>query len=45
MWSSHVHVLKPLMDQSGMKKATSIQWIDVQQAAFALTTYPDHNIH
>jgi hypothetical protein len=28
-----------------MKKATSIQWIDVQQAAFALTTYPDHNIH
>jgi hypothetical protein len=31
MWPSHAHVLKPLTDQSGLKKKTPIKWTDEMQ--------------
>jgi hypothetical protein len=34
MWPSCAHVLKPLTDQSGLKKKTPIQWTDEMQQAF-----------
>jgi hypothetical protein len=53
MWPSRAHVLKPLTDQSGLKKKTSIIWTDEMQQTFdkmrllmaanALAAYPDHN--
>jgi hypothetical protein len=53
MWLSRAHVLKPLTDQSSLKKKTSIKWTDEMQQAFdkmhllmaadALAAYPDHN--
>ncbi len=53
MWLSCAHVIKPLTDQSGMKKKTPIKWTDEMQEAFdkmhllmandALAAYPDHN--
>jgi hypothetical protein len=53
MWPSRAHVLKPLTDQSSLKKKTPIKWIDEMQQAFdkmcllmaanALAAYPDHN--
>jgi hypothetical protein len=53
MWPSHAHALKPLTDQSGLKKKTPIKWTDEMQHAFdkmhllmdadALAAYPDHN--
>jgi hypothetical protein len=53
MWPSCAHVLKPLTDQSGLKKKTPIKWTDKMQQAFdkmhllmaadALAAYPDHN--
>ncbi len=55
MWPSHAHILKPLTDQSGLKKKAPIKWTDeIMQKAFdkmcllmaadALAAYPDHNI-
>jgi hypothetical protein len=53
MWPSHEHILKPLTDQSGLKKNASNKWTDEMQHAFdkmrllmaanALAAYPDHN--
>ncbi len=53
MWPSHAHILKPLTDQSGLKKRAPIEWTDEMQKAFdkmcllmaadALAAYPDHN--
>ena len=53
MWPSRAHVLKPLTDQSGLKKKTPLNWTDEMQTAFdkmrylmaadALAAYPDHN--
>jgi hypothetical protein len=53
MWLSRAHVLKPLTDQSGLKKKAPIKWTDEMQKAFnkmhllmaanALAAYPDHN--
>jgi hypothetical protein len=53
MWPSHAHVLKPLTDQSGLKKKTPIKWTDEMQQAFdkmcllmtadTLAAYLDHN--
>jgi hypothetical protein len=53
MWPSFAHILKPLMDQSGLKKKASIKWTDEMQKAFdkmrllmadnALAAYPSHN--
>jgi hypothetical protein len=53
MWPSRAHVLKPLTDQSSLKKKTPIKWTDEMQQAFdkmhllmaanALAAYPDHN--
>jgi hypothetical protein len=53
MWPSHAHILKPLTDQSGLKKKASIKWTDEKQKAFdkirllmaanALAAYPDNN--
>jgi hypothetical protein len=53
MWPSHAHILKPLTDQSGLKKKAPIKWTDEMQKAFnkifllmapnALAAYPDHN--
>jgi hypothetical protein len=53
MWSSCAHVLKPLTDQSDLKKKAPIKWADAMQqacdkmrllmAANALAAYPDHN--
>ncbi len=53
MWPSCAHVLKPLTDQSGLKKKIPIKWTDEMQQAFdkmhllmaadALEAYPDHN--
>ncbi len=52
MWPSHAHALKPLTDQSGLKKKTPIKWTDEMQKVFdkmhllmavdALAAYPDH---
>jgi hypothetical protein len=53
MWPSCAHILKPLTDQSGLKKRAPIKWTDDMQQAFdkmrllmaadALAAYPDHN--
>jgi hypothetical protein len=53
MWPSHAHILKPLTEQSGLKKRSPIKWTDDMQQAFgkmhllmaanALAAYPDHN--
>ncbi len=53
MWPSCAHILKPLTDQSGLKKRAPINWTDEMQQAFdkmralmaadALAAYPDHN--
>jgi hypothetical protein len=53
MWLSCTHILKPLTDQSGLKKKAPIKWTDEMQKAFnkmglfmaadALAAYPDHN--
>ncbi len=53
MWLSRAHILKLLMDQSGLKKQAPIKWTDEMQKAFnkmrllmaanALTAYPDQN--
>jgi hypothetical protein len=53
MWPSCAHVLKPLIDQSCLKKKTPIKWTDEMQKAFdkmcllmsanALAAYLDHN--
>jgi hypothetical protein len=53
MWPSHAHIVKPLMDQSGLKKKAPNKWTDEMQKAFdkmyllmaadALAAYPDHN--
>ncbi len=53
MWPSRAHILKPLTDQSGLKKRAPIKWTDEMQQAFdkmcllmaadALAAYPDHN--
>ena len=53
MWPSHAHILKPLTDQSGLKKKAPIKWTDEMQQVFdnmrllmaanALAAYPDHN--
>ncbi len=53
MWLSRAHILKPLTDQSGLKKKAPIKWTDDTQQAFnkmrllmaanALAAYPDHN--
>jgi hypothetical protein len=53
MRPSHAHILKPLTDQSGLKKKAPIKWTDKMQKAFnkmcllmaanALAAYPDHN--
>ncbi len=53
MWPSPAHILKPLTDQSGLKKRAPMKWTDEMQKAFdkmhllmaadALAAYPDHN--
>jgi hypothetical protein len=53
MWTSHAHILKPLTDQSSLKKRAPIKWTDEMQQAFdkmhllmavdALAAYPNHN--
>jgi hypothetical protein len=53
MWPSCAHILKPLKDQSGLKKKAPIKWTDEMQKAFdkmhllmavdALAAYPDQN--
>ncbi len=53
MWPSCAHILKPLTDQSSLKKAAPIKWSDEMQNAFdkmcllmaanALAAYLDHN--
>ncbi len=53
MWPSHAHILKPLTDQSRLKKRAPINWTKEMQQAFdkmralmaanALAAYPDHN--
>jgi hypothetical protein len=53
MWPSREHILKPLTDQSGLKKNAPIKWTDEMQKVFdkmhlhmaadALVAYPDHN--
>jgi hypothetical protein len=53
MWPSCVHILKPLTDQSSLKKRAPIKWTDDMQQAFdkirllmaadALAAYLDHN--
>jgi hypothetical protein len=52
MWPSREHILKPLTDQSGLKKNAHIKWTDEMQKAFdkmcllmaadALAAYPNH---
>ncbi len=34
MWPSRAHVLRPLKDQSGLKKKTPNKWADEMQQAF-----------
>jgi hypothetical protein len=34
MWPSRAHILKPLTDQSGLKKKAPIKWTDEMQKAF-----------
>jgi hypothetical protein len=53
MWLSRAHFLKPLTDQSGLKKRAPIKWTDEMQQVFdkmhllmaanALAAYLDHN--
>jgi hypothetical protein len=53
MWLSRAHILKPLTDQSGLKKKAPIKWTDEIQKAFnkmcllmaanALAAYLNHN--
>jgi hypothetical protein len=53
MWPSCAHILKPLTNQSGLKKRALTKWTDDMQQAFdkmrllmaadALEAYPDHN--
>jgi hypothetical protein len=53
MWPGCAHILKPLTDQSSLKKKAPIKWTDEMQQAFdkmrllmtanALAAYPDHN--
>jgi hypothetical protein len=53
MWPSCAHILKPLTDQSILKKRAPIKWTDDMQQAFdkmrflmaadAFAAYPDHN--
>jgi hypothetical protein len=53
MWPSHAYILKPLADQSGLKKRAPMKWTDDMQqaldkmrllmAANALAAYPNHN--
>jgi hypothetical protein len=53
MWLSCAHILRPLTDQSGLKKRAPIKWNDEMQQVFdkmhllmaanALAAYPDHN--
>jgi hypothetical protein len=53
MWPSLAHILKPLTDQSGLKKKAPIKWTDEVQKVFdkmhllmaadALAAYLDHN--
>ena len=53
MGPCHAHTLKPLTNQSGLKKRAPIKWTDDMQQAFnkmrllmaanALAAYPDHN--
>jgi hypothetical protein len=53
MWPSCAHILKPLTNQSGLKKRAPIIWTDDMQQAFdkmcllmaadALAAYPNHN--
>jgi hypothetical protein len=53
MWPSCAHILKPLTDQSGLKKRAPIKWTDEMQKAFdkmrllmtanALAAFRDHN--
>jgi hypothetical protein len=53
MWLSRAHILKPLTDQSSLKKKVPIEWTDEMQQAFnkmrllmaanALAAYLDHN--
>jgi hypothetical protein len=52
VWPSHAHILKPLTDQSGLKKKAPMNWIDKMQkalikmhllmAANVLAGNPDH---
>jgi hypothetical protein len=52
MWLSHAHILRPLRDQSGLKKRAPIKWTNEMQQAFdkmrllmatdALAANPDH---
>jgi hypothetical protein len=52
MWPSHAYILKPLTNQSGLKKKAPINWTDQMQKAFdkmsllmaadALAAYPNH---
>jgi hypothetical protein len=53
MWPSHARILKPLTDQSSLKKKAPIKWTDEMQTVFkklhllmaanSLAAYPDHN--
>jgi hypothetical protein len=53
MWPSCAHILKPLKDQSGLKKKAPIKWTNEMQKAFdkmhllmaanALLAYTNHN--
>jgi hypothetical protein len=53
MWPRRAHILKPLTDQSGLKKRAPINWTNEMQkaldkmrllmAANSLAAYPDHN--
>jgi hypothetical protein len=53
MWPSCAHILKPLTDQSGLKKKTPTKWTDEMQKAFDkmhllingndLAAFPSHN--
>jgi hypothetical protein len=55
MWPCCAHILKPLTDQSGLKKTAPMKWTDEIQKAFnkicllmavnAFEAYPDHNKH
>jgi hypothetical protein len=55
MWPSCAHILKPLTDQSDLKKKAPIKWTEEMQKVFdkmrllmaadALAAYPDHNAH